>query len=139
MPLLLKVPGRFDHEQHVDAPVSTMGLGPTLAELCGIENRTPYSEGSLLPIVEDESFAEAHPPITTWQEGNHSVRRGDWRYIRYRTESASSTTIGATPRSTSTSPAMPHFWPPTRRSRRAPPRERLARDVRVRSVCPRGG
>ena len=77
--------GRFDHEQHVDAPVSTMALGPTLAELCGVESRTRYSEGSLLPIVADESLADARPPITTWQQGNHSVRRGDWRYIRYRT------------------------------------------------------
>ena len=59
VPLLLHVPGRFDHEQHVDAPVSTMGLGPTSRELCGIESRTPYSEASLLPIVDDEALADA--------------------------------------------------------------------------------
>jgi hypothetical protein len=26
--------------------------------------------------------------VTTWQAGNHSVRRGPWRYIRYRTGEA---------------------------------------------------
>jgi arylsulfatase A-like enzyme len=85
VPFLLHVPGRFDHEQHVDAPVSTIDIGPTLSELCGIEPATPYAGGSLLPIVEDPRRADARPPITTWQQGNHAVRQGPWRYIRYRT------------------------------------------------------
>jgi len=85
VPLLLHVPGRFDHEQHVAPPVSTIDLGPTVAELCGIDSRTPYSGSSLLPVVDDPGRADGRPPVMTWQQGNHAVRRGDWRYIRYRT------------------------------------------------------
>ena len=79
-PCCVKVPGRFDHEQHVEPPVSTMDIGPTLAELCGIETRTPYAGASLLPDRRRTRRGPTRrPPITTWQEGNHSVRRGNWR------------------------------------------------------------
>ena len=39
---------------------------------------------SLLPAVANPDHADARPPISTWLPGNHSVRRGPWRYIRYR-------------------------------------------------------
>jgi arylsulfatase A-like enzyme len=85
VPFLLKVPGRFDHEQRFEPPISTMDLGPTLAELCDIPTRTPYVGKSLLPLIANPALADRRPPITTWLEGNHSVRRGPYRYIRYRT------------------------------------------------------
>ena len=53
--------------------------------MCGIEPK-PYAGGSLLPIIADpRRWPTDRPPVTTWLQGNHSVRRGNWRYIRYRT------------------------------------------------------
>jgi arylsulfatase A-like enzyme len=85
VPFLLHVPGRFDREARFDPPVSTIDLAPTLAELCGLEQRSPHAGESLLPLLKDPALADARPPICTWLAGNHAVRRGPWRYIRYNT------------------------------------------------------
>lgn len=85
VPLLLRVPGRFDSGQRFDPPVSLLDLGPTLLELCGIDP-LPQDQGqSLLAVVDDPTRADDRPAVMTWLEGNHAVRRGPWRYIRYRT------------------------------------------------------
>jgi len=55
------------------------------APLSAASSEDPYAGGSLLPIIADPRRAADRPPVTTWQQGNHSVRRGSWRYIRYRT------------------------------------------------------
>jgi arylsulfatase A-like enzyme len=84
VPFLLHVPGRFDRGTTYDEPVSMIDLGPTLAELCGIPITAAHSGTSLLRQVEQPEQAAPRPAITTWQEGNHAVRLGPWRYIRYR-------------------------------------------------------
>jgi arylsulfatase A-like enzyme len=69
-----------------DRPVSLLDIGPTLTELCGVEETNPEQHGqSLLPLLDEPELADDRPPIMTWREGNHAVRRGSWRYIRYRT------------------------------------------------------
>jgi arylsulfatase A-like enzyme len=83
IPLVLHVPGRLDHAARFEPPVSLMQLGPTLCELCDVTPHTPYSSPSALPMLAKPARADAHPPIMTWYEGNHAVRRGPWRYIRY--------------------------------------------------------
>ena len=85
IPLLLHVPGRYDSKRVVDAPVSAIDIGPTLAELCGARIHEAHEGRSLMEVVEDAGRARTRPPVMTWQAGNHSVRRDDWRYIRYRT------------------------------------------------------
>ena len=85
VPLLLHVPGRFDRHALFDPPVSTIDLGPTLVELCGAEAHAPYAGESLLPLLANPALVDARPPISTWLAGNHAIRRGPWRYIRYRT------------------------------------------------------
>jgi arylsulfatase A-like enzyme len=88
VPLLLGVPGRFDTGRVFDVPVSAIDIGPTLGELCGAEINEEHQGRSLLGLLEHPERADARPPVTTWQAGNHSVRRGPWRYIRYRTGEA---------------------------------------------------
>jgi arylsulfatase A-like enzyme len=85
VPFLLHVPGRFDHHQEFSRPVSMMDMGPTLVELCGGTLHEKNRGRSLLPAIADSTIADARPPIMTWLAGNHAVRRGPWRYIRYRT------------------------------------------------------
>jgi arylsulfatase A-like enzyme len=85
VPLLLHVPGRFDRHQEFNRPVSLLDLGPTVADLAGVEIHAPHDGTSLLPLVAEPALADDHPPIMTWLSGNHAVRRGPWRYIRYRT------------------------------------------------------
>ena len=120
VPFLLHVPGRFDREQHLGVPVSTIDLGPTLSQLCGIDPQTPYDGGSLLPIVADPRRAADRPPVTTWQQGNHSVRRGEWRYIRYRTGEIELYDQGTDPNEFDNLAADPAQRAPHRRARRVP-------------------
>jgi arylsulfatase A-like enzyme len=88
VPLLLHVPGRYDALQVFEAPVSAIDIGPTVTELCGAEIHEEHDGRSLLDVVEHPERADERPAVTTWQAGNHSVRRGNWRYIRYRTGEA---------------------------------------------------
>jgi arylsulfatase A-like enzyme len=85
VPFLLHVPGRFDHHDEFSRPVTMMDMGPTLVELCGGTLHENNRGKSLLPTIADPTLADARPPIMTWLAGNHAVRRGPWRYIRYRT------------------------------------------------------
>lgn len=88
IPLLLHVPGRYDDGRVFEAPVSVVDVAPTLAELCGARVHAEHDGASLIDLVEHPERADDRPPIMTWLEGNHSVRRGSWRYIRYRTGEA---------------------------------------------------
>jgi len=85
VPFLLRVPGRFDRGDRFERPVSLLDLGPTLADLCDVELDPGHEGRSLLPATADPPLADDRPAIMTWQRGNHAVRRGAWRYIRYRT------------------------------------------------------
>ena len=84
VPFLLRAPGTLEPGSF-DIPVSTLDLGPTVAELCDVEIKGPHEGASLVPLIRDPSRADERPPVTTWLEGNHAVRRSQWRYIRYRT------------------------------------------------------
>ena len=82
-PFLMHVPGRFESHTEFDRPVSMLDIGPTVAELCGAKVHSPGDARSLLPLLDNPDLADRRPPIMTWLPGNHSVRRGPWRYIRY--------------------------------------------------------
>lgn len=67
-----------------DHPVELLGLYPTLTELAGVP-LPPGPEGrSLVPLLKDPGADWPYPALTTWLKGNHAVRFGPWRYIRYR-------------------------------------------------------
>lgn len=82
VPMLFRVPGR--PAQRFEPPVSTLDIGPTLAAIAGVPVLGAHDGASLLPALDDPARATARPAITTWLPGNHAVRQGPWRYIRYR-------------------------------------------------------
>lgn len=66
-----------------DQPVELLGLYPTLTELAGVP-LPPGPEGrSLVPLLKNPGQDWPYPAVTTWLKGNHAVRFGPWRYIRY--------------------------------------------------------
>lgn len=87
VPLTIKAPGQLDAGE-LAAPVSLLDVGPTLHELTGVEGLFEDHQGvSMVPVVEDPATAADRPAVMTWREGNHAVRREEWRYIRYTDDS----------------------------------------------------
>jgi arylsulfatase A-like enzyme len=69
-----------------DAPVSLLDIYPTLVELCGLPETPQELEGkSLVPLLRDPAQKwEDRGILTSLWRGQHTVRDGRWRYIRYR-------------------------------------------------------
>jgi arylsulfatase A-like enzyme len=84
VPFLLHTPDKYNSAQTFDKPVSTLNVGPTLMDLVGGKVHATTHEGrSILPMLANPESAGEHPPVMTWQPGNHAVRKDQWRYIRY--------------------------------------------------------
>ena len=64
-------------------PVELLDVYPTLLELTGMPARTDLEGRSLKPQLEDAAAPREFPAITTHNPGNHSVRTGRHRYVRY--------------------------------------------------------
>jgi arylsulfatase A-like enzyme len=78
-----KVPGVTPAGKTCGWPVDYLNVYPTLASLAGLA-RPEHLEGfDMSPILEDPSLDWDQPAMTTHGRGNHSLRFGDWRYIRY--------------------------------------------------------
>ncbi len=60
-----------------------LDMYPTLVELAGLMPRTDLEGLSLGPQLRDASAVRERPAVTTHNQGNHTVRSLDWRYIRY--------------------------------------------------------
>lgn len=80
VPLLLSMPGQTTSARLTE-PVSLVSLQKTLAAVCGFDLHTPAQGVNLF----DSTAVAANPPVMSWQDGNHAVRAGKWRYIRYST------------------------------------------------------
>jgi len=66
-----------------DRPVSLIDLYPTLAEACAIDTPPELDGQSLLPLLQDPNLETDRAVITTFGEGNSTLRTDRWRYIRY--------------------------------------------------------
>ena len=55
----------------------------TLADYAGVKTPDYVDGGSLRPVVENPNETFEKPVYCTWGNGNISVRKDDWRYIRY--------------------------------------------------------
>lgn len=78
-----KVPGVTPAGETCDWPVDYLNVYPTLASLAGL-SRPAHLEGfDMSPILGDPTLDWDQPAMTTHGRGNHSLRFGDWRYIRY--------------------------------------------------------
>jgi arylsulfatase A-like enzyme len=82
VPLIFAGPGVAPGAR-VDQPVELLDLYPTLVEALDLAPVEGLEGHSLVPQLKDASAPRPWPAITTHNQGNHSVRTKDWRYIRY--------------------------------------------------------
>lgn len=82
VPLIFAGPGITPNAK-CSQPVELLDIFPTLLELCGFPARSDLEGHSLAPQLKDAAQERPWPAITTHNQGNHSIRTNDWRYIRY--------------------------------------------------------
>lgn len=85
VPLVVVAPGITNPGSTCYTPVDLSHLYPTLLDLAGISDKSISLDGkSLRPLlIEDQSIEWKQPALTTYGKGNHAIRLGPWRYIRY--------------------------------------------------------
>jgi arylsulfatase A-like enzyme len=82
VPLLFAGPGIMKAAQ-CGSPVELLDIFPTLLELCDLPARADLEGHSLVPQLKDAQAPRPWPALTTHNPGNHAIRTGQWRYIRY--------------------------------------------------------
>jgi len=82
-PLIFVVPGQVNPGSRCDTPIDFMSIYPTLTDLAGISTPAHVEGNSLAPLLHNPAAGWSHPAISTHGGGNHAVRSGGWRYIRY--------------------------------------------------------
>lgn len=82
VPLIFAGPG-IAASATCDQPAELLDLYPTLAELCGLPEKTGLEGLSLVPQLRDASTVRDRPALTTHNPDNHSLRSERWRYIVY--------------------------------------------------------
>jgi arylsulfatase A-like enzyme len=78
------VPGVTGANRAAAAPVDLMSLYPTLMELSGLPTPSHVEGTSVRPLLANPATSWNAPAVTTYNYRNHAVRRGPWRYIRYK-------------------------------------------------------
>jgi arylsulfatase A-like enzyme len=63
--------------------VELLDIYPTLAELCGLAKPSNLEGHSIAPQLKNANAPREWPAITSHNQGNHTVRTEQWRYIRY--------------------------------------------------------
>ncbi|MCA9011817.1 MAG: sulfatase [Planctomycetaceae bacterium] len=63
--------------------VGLIDVFPTLAEHCGLPDKSDLEGRSLSPLLKDPTQRWERPALTTFGPNNHAVRTDHWRYIRY--------------------------------------------------------
>ena len=82
-PMIWVVPGLTTADSRCDRTVDQMCIYPTLIDLCGLP-MPPHVQGkSILTLLADPEAAWDLPAITTYRQGNHSIRSETFRYTRY--------------------------------------------------------
>lgn len=82
VPLVFAGPG-VKAGQRCAQPAELLDIFPTLIELAGLPARTDLEGISLVPQLRNATAPRARPAITSHNQGNHGIRSGRWRYIRY--------------------------------------------------------
>jgi arylsulfatase A-like enzyme len=84
VPLIIIDPRRTKPGTRCESPVSLLDLYPTLVELCGLGSPPQLLEGrSLAKRLAKLNAKTRRVVVTTQGKGNHAVRSGRYRYIRY--------------------------------------------------------
>jgi arylsulfatase A-like enzyme len=82
-PLIFVAPGVSAAGELSRRPVDFLDIYPTLADLCGLPIPAHVQGVSLRPLLEDPAAEWDRLALTTHGRGEHAVRSGRWRYIRY--------------------------------------------------------
>lgn len=82
VPLIFAGPG-VGRAAVCNQPVELLDVFPTLIELCELPSVNGLEGHSLVPQLKNSKARREWPAITTHNQGNHAVRTGRWRYIRY--------------------------------------------------------
>jgi arylsulfatase A-like enzyme len=82
-PLIVVAPGTTTAGTVCEHPVDLMSVYPTLCQLAGLPIPDHVQSKSIAPLMKDPQSPWDTPAITTHGRGNHAVRLGQWRYIRY--------------------------------------------------------
>lgn len=78
-----KVPGLTKPGTISTRPIDYLNIYPTLCSLTGLERPAHLQGFDMTPLLENPAADWDQPAMTTHGRGNHSVRFGDFRYIRY--------------------------------------------------------
>ncbi len=89
VPLIIVPPKRLAEKfpklgKRCAAPVSLIDVYPTLAELCDVKPPIGLDGQSLVPLLRDPIRASKRLVVTSFDQGNVSLRSETWRYLRYK-------------------------------------------------------
>jgi arylsulfatase A-like enzyme len=82
VPLIFAGPGVTKNAK-CGRPAELLDIFPTLLELCGFPARNDLEGHSLVPQLKNAQAEREWPAITTHNQGNHTIRTEQWRYIHY--------------------------------------------------------
>jgi len=67
----------------ITEPTSLLDIYPTLLDLSELPKNEALDGKSLLPYMGSKEFAMNRPIITSYDQGDYSVRHKNWHYIKY--------------------------------------------------------
>jgi arylsulfatase A-like enzyme len=81
--LIFVAPGTTAKGALCEQPVDLTSVYPTLCSLAGLDVPDHIEGTSITPLLSNPRSDWSLPAVTTHGRGNHAVRMGKWRYIRY--------------------------------------------------------
>ncbi len=122
--LVFKVPG-MEADRRCDAPVQLLDMYPTLLELSGLP-ANPRNEGhSLVPLLNNPAAEWTHCAITSYGQGNLSMRNRTFRYIVYEDGSEELYDMEKDPNEWTNLAGNPEYSPVKERFKAAAPKEQV--------------
>ena len=85
VPFIVSAPNVTQAGSECSRAVSLLDIYPTLISLCGLDPREELEGNDLTTLLMEPQAEWKSAAVTTWLPNNHSIRTGDWRYIRYST------------------------------------------------------
>lgn len=82
--LIIDPTNKDNFGKRCNANVSLQDLYPTLTSMAGLERPAHVHGYNLVPLLQDPDSEWTHPVLNTFQEGNHALRTGQHRFIRFR-------------------------------------------------------
>jgi arylsulfatase A-like enzyme len=77
-------PGIIKSNSVCEKTVNLMDIYPTLISLCNLPKKEGLEAINITALLKNPKLQWDHPSITTYGQGNHSVRTERWRYIQYK-------------------------------------------------------